>query len=598
MVLTVLTEALSLFEALSAATLALGWAFALAGAAWLNRAIRPSELRRASLARTDGLTVVLLAPAVAIASISGFLAIYGWPNSWDSMNYHLSRVLHWEQNGGVTFFPTHITHQLYYPPWAEYAALHLLLLGGEERWANQVQWLSALGCLVGISLLARELGGGPRAQACAALFCATLPIGILEASSTLIDYTVALWLVCQTVALLRWRARPSSLAAGLEVGAALGLALLTKGTSYLFAPPLIVALAPWRSIRGPALKPALACGLLALLLNAPHYARNLETFGGPLGPSAPGRGQTLDDQQQLLSARFGPEVLAFNLVWNVGLHLGTPSAAINGGLERALAAITRRLGADPADPSLSALGKPVRIGLPVPDEDTAGNLVQALLIGALLPVVTRRAWTSGRRDVVLLAAALLAGFLLFSALLRWQPHHSRLELPLFVLWAPLVALALERHRRALIAAALAMVVWAWPFLVLNVSHPLLGERTVFNLSRTEQYFQQAPVKLAPFTGAVEQVRLTGCVQVGLLLNWYDWEYPFWALLPEVRAPGGRWEHVGVANTTRRLLGRRPPFEPCALIELNGRQPRSHSLEGRAFQRSWAQGEVAVYLPRR
>ena len=58
-------------------------------------------------------------------------------------------MAHWVQDRSVAFYPTHITHQLYYPPWAEYAMLQLLLLGWDERLANLVQWFSMVGSLVG-----------------------------------------------------------------------------------------------------------------------------------------------------------------------------------------------------------------------------------------------------------------------------------------------------------------------------------------------------------------------------------------------------------------------------------------------------------------
>jgi hypothetical protein len=55
------------------------------------------------------------------------------------MSYHLARVAHWGQNHTVAFYPTHIVRQLYQPPWAEYAMLHLYILAGGDRLANLVQ---------------------------------------------------------------------------------------------------------------------------------------------------------------------------------------------------------------------------------------------------------------------------------------------------------------------------------------------------------------------------------------------------------------------------------------------------------------------------
>src|ERR1017187_3380327 len=75
-------------------------------------------------------------------------------------------------------------------------------------------------------------------QAFAALFCATLPNGILQASGAKNDSLLALWLVC----LLYFTARRNAPFAGL----AFRLALATKATAYLFAPPMLAILVLYR----------------------------------------------------------------------------------------------------------------------------------------------------------------------------------------------------------------------------------------------------------------------------------------------------------------------------------------------------------------
>ena len=103
---------------------------------------------------------------------------------------------HWSQNQSVAFYPTHILNQLYLPPWAEYAALQVMLLGGDYRLAQLVQWFSMLGSLACASLIALELGASPRGQLFSAFFPVMLPMGILQVLSTQNDYVVAFWLVC------------------------------------------------------------------------------------------------------------------------------------------------------------------------------------------------------------------------------------------------------------------------------------------------------------------------------------------------------------------------------------------------------------------
>src|SRR5262249_25768907 len=136
-------------------------------------------------------------------------------------------------------------------------------------------------------------------------------------------------------------------------------------------------------------------------------------------------------------------------------------------------------------------------------------------------------------------SALLMAFVLFSLLLKWQPWHSRLHLPLFVLWSPVLALIYDLCPRTLLGTGLLLTVYAWPPLLLNYLHPLLGERSVLKVARMEQYFSLRSMAQAEYVGAAEFLRSRNCTEVGLVLGWNDFEHPLWVLLPELRAAGGR-----------------------------------------------------------
>src|SRR6202000_1628637 len=100
---------------------------------------------------------ILLATAV--------IAYFAAPNNWDSMTYHLSRLMHWTQDKTVASFPTANLRQIDSPPGSSYAAIQFYILSDSDRWVNFIQWFSALGSMIGASLIAARLQAKAEAQA-------------------------------------------------------------------------------------------------------------------------------------------------------------------------------------------------------------------------------------------------------------------------------------------------------------------------------------------------------------------------------------------------------------------------------------------------
>ncbi len=244
------------------------------------------------------------------------VALVAPPNTFDSMTYHMPRVMHWIENASVWPYPTNILRQLYMAPGAEFAILHLQLLAGSDRLANMPQAFALLGVVLGASLIVRELGGGGAAQVGGAVIAGTVPIGVLQATGTQNDEVVAFWLVCFVVFALRLVAganRPIVIA--LFAGASLGLAILTKPTAYLFAFPFAVwlSVALVRRSGARCWTPLLLIAGVALLLNVGQYTRNALVFGSPLG-----RGDEGGPAFRYTNDTLTPSLVASNIVRNLG----------------------------------------------------------------------------------------------------------------------------------------------------------------------------------------------------------------------------------------------------------------------------------------
>ncbi len=112
------------------------------------------------------------------------------------MTYHLTRVVNWIDRGSVAHYRTNNLRQLYLGPWAEFSILHLRVLSGSDRLSALVQFAAMIGSIAGVSRIAQRIGADRRGEVFAAVCCATIPMGILQGSSTQNDYASAFWVVC------------------------------------------------------------------------------------------------------------------------------------------------------------------------------------------------------------------------------------------------------------------------------------------------------------------------------------------------------------------------------------------------------------------
>lgn len=628
--LAAVTEILSLFRLLTVVSVFACWmtlAIALqAYAFWLLARGRYPWIRRDRGAFSLSLNV-LVGAVIALAGLSLVIAVVAPPNTPDTFTYHLARVVHWIQDESLRPYPTNYLSQLFQPPWAEYVFLHLHLLTGGDALDGTVQWFSFVGCIIGVSLIAKELGAGRHGQVYAAVCAATIPMAIVQASSTQNDLVLAYWLVCAVYVFLVCIERPSRVAI-FGVGASLGLAALTKGVAYVDLAPflLLFTVAMIRRRGWHAWRPLVAVALLALALNLGYYARNLQWSGNPLGP--------LETTSAFRNSAFTPDVLALNIGRNLAVQFGTPDHQLNLILNGAVYHAFESMGLDPNDPRAAMQNSPTFLlrgehGLWLSDGYTVNPLHLLLTLCALaLCVFTARL---RRRRLLIYFAALVGAFLLFSFYFRWQAGGARLMLGLFVLAAPALGVILEELARAdgrllrrlapqlVLAINLLLLVSSAPWVLASQSRSLIGDSSVLTTPRRDQYFAAAPGAEQAYLDAIRLIESRGCRKVGFYASGAQdrggystgapsWEYPLWALLDSNGNDGNgaaRIEHVQVTNVTAALAATPTytTFQPCAIFAIlepvslqdsftqNGIVYRRVLLEPAFFNAS-----VAIFVP--
>ncbi len=596
-----LTEGLSLFHALNRATVLASWALVVASF------LAARGLRGWSRPRVD--------PRVAmVLGVTAVIAIVAPPNGWDALAYHMSRVVYWIQNGSVAHFPTHNIRQDAFSPFAEFCILHLQLIWGGDRLANLVQWGAFAGSLVAVAALVRRFGGESSAVTSALVFAATLPMAILQASGTENDLVLALWLLIALLA-AEENVRTGTVMSALKLGAAVGLAVLTKGTAYVLCAPLLAGWAILLFVRSGLRRRALgliaAAGLLALGLNAPHYARNFRVFGSPLGD----RALIELHQNDIRSLR----VLASNLVRNASLHVATPIPHVNEGIRRTIESLHSAIGLGTSDGRTTFLGAPLSVTFAL-HEDWAGAPLHVAAIVIVLAAVATRRLRLGRGPEACLALAVIA-FFAMAWVLKWQPWGARFQVSLFLLLSVPCGLAAARtlSPHALRWLAALFVVACLPYVVANAARPLISwpGRSAQNIllhARSELYLPAElgvpggddsgsgdPLKhslrssggpwrrwavRASYAGAVDVLRRSGCRDVGLIQAIDSWDYPLWALAWEAGFDP-RIRQIQVRNATAALSSGSLDA-PCAVIILDSPMgfpvPKPVDLAGREVYR--------------
>jgi hypothetical protein len=589
-----LTEVLSLSSHVHALELALGWlavglvAFAISGI-WRSPLAGIRFPRRP--ANWDWLDWTMAAAILLIASAAAVVALRSPPQTWDTLNYHMPRLAHWAQMAAVRPYVTGIEIQNSMPPGAEILFLQPYILANGDTWVNIVDWAATMVTLAGVSLLAKQLGAGRRGQLLAALFAATLPMAIIQASSTMTDVVLALWLVGVSAEVLTIRQPSSKKTASysmLALGA--GLAIVTKPTAFAYLLPFGVWAAVLLARERPISRAAglASLGLLLIFsINAGYFSRNLRLYGNPIAPA--------NRISELGNPWLGGRAFVSNLLRNATYQLSTPSPYVNKAIVLSVMQVHRWMGLGASDPRTTAVGN-YKISLPTTSEDLAQNPVQMLMIlaGGICLILRRRDFSP---TLSLFALAIAGGFLMFSLIYKWQVFGSRYLLPFFFLAAPIIGVLAARKmgRTAALLLTAVLVLASLPWLLGIETRPLLARdpngsfRSILTSNRVDLYFANAPYLKKPYSDMTTLIKGAGCRKVGLMLSGAQAEYPLWPLLG---APASNLELEWLAAGTPSEAYARPDFSACAIIR-ESHQPFSENLSGLPL--AYRYGSFGLYL---
>ena len=483
---------LSLFGEMTRAMLVAGslTVFAAATGIWLLvGAPRPPRLPPRALGSLERSRPVLVL-AVAVGGALMYVAVLILrtpPNGWDQLNYQLARAAFWAQDGRIGYVDSAYDQRInIYPPDGEAAFAFVLSVTRNEVFAALVQFAAALACAVGAFVFSRRLRIRREEAAFGSLLFLTLPIVLLQASTTKNDLVVASFLVAAAVFLLGDSRREIGLAA-----LATALAVGTKSTAF-YGVVVLVALAVVALPRS-RLPMRLAALVGGTLIGRYWYAVNMHDSGRFLGDTSgiPGLTAILSPRANLVEA-VGLGVDTVDLSGSSGADLFVyllVALAVVGGLaffgsrrERgryrwalvagvlvasplALYVVTTRIGRPAFVRLYDALGHPTAYIPPNSDPNSSPTfasdtgswygpvgLLLAIGVGVAVVVLVRRG--SLPRTAAVAAVAPAAWLVLLALSLTYHPWQGRFFLFPVALSASLWGLALRVRSVAWAATAL------------------------------------------------------------------------------------------------------------------------------------------------
>lgn len=414
--------------------------------------------------------VLLLISIIIILSITLFLALISPVNNTDSLTYHLSRIMYWIQDSHLSHFATNNHRQVAYNIFSELAILHFYILGKTDFAANLVQWFSFAGAIFGCTLLVKQLGGSIKTQWFAGFIAATIPMIVLQATSTQNDLVVSFFVVSGVIFFFKYIKDFDGLNA-IFFGLSLGLAELTKGTGYIFLFPFCIWLAFsvlkqkkwWKSSR--ILLGLILIVLISVSINLGYYARNWAVFNDPLGHAS--------DRISLENHSFS--ALVSNITRQLALHVGmhSPGNFWNDFWMTLLLKLHLILGISISDP-LTTFGTDSIFKIPrfTTTEDFSGNFLHFFLfLGASFFYVFKK---DKNKVLSLFWFACVFGFLMFCFLLRFQLFGSRLHSPFFLLISCFCAFVVAENKLSIKPIVFVLSIGVLPFLLLNYQKPIIS----------------------------------------------------------------------------------------------------------------------------
>jgi len=165
---------------------------------------------------------------------------------------------------------------------------------------------------------------------------------------------------------------------------------------------------------------------------------------------------------------------------------------------------------------------------------------------------------------------LVLAFIFFCAILKWQPWHTRLHLPLFVLWSAAIGTVLARAWPwpVTISLSLLLLLLSTPVVLQNQLRPLIGNHNILNSDRISLYFPAFyfcdRTLRDSYKEAADFIMKGTCRDIGLDQSLWRYEYPLLVLLSADKIDMNV-KQISVNNPSALYDRNQNSSSPCTII---------------------------------
>lgn len=455
------------------------------------------------------------------------------PTNWDSMTYHLPRIVHWINHGSLDYYPTHIVRQLYQPPFAEYAILQTIALNQSDLFAFLIQFVFYILVVATIIEITCYFSNKENVRWIAGILALFLPEAILQATSTQNDIVVSYFIASSILFMLINLKKPTRLNF-IFLGTAIGLALLTKALAYVYLPVFVgLFIVLFIKKNYSIWKKSYFVGagltlLIVFLLNINHFKKNDELCNNIMGTDPK------EDQEYKLEDR-SIRGISSNTIKNVALHL---DPFFVGNLGNVLVEKIHLI--MHYDPNKKGMNYVDTKFTSYPGwrnhEDTQPNFFHLLL--GLISLVSIAIIFFRKRveayEVSFYYICIIVSFLMFNYLLKWQPWNTRIHLPLFFLMIPaitIVSTQLKLKLNLTYVAIIFLIPYGFYMSIFNYSRPIITKEKLTSKikcsdNRYKKYFANNLGDYDEYKIILQSINKTS-KNIGLQTHSDAWEYPLY-----------------------------------------------------------------------